>query len=274
VERDLVVRRPSPGLGGEVGGYWGYHHVTRGPVRLREPLSAGVVLIFGLGPDLGIVDRRHPERPAPRFGSFVAGLDDGCTVIEHAGEMRGLQVDLSPLAAGTIFGEPMHALAREAVRLEDLLGAEAGLLEERLMEIDDWAERFMAVEAFLADRLARGRRPPADVEWAWRRLVASGGTRPIGDLAGEIGCTRKHLAVRFREHVGLPPKLVGRMIRFRRALDALGRPGASLAGVAAACGYFDQSHLDREFRDFAGMPPTGYLAERVTSVQDGVADRA
>ncbi|HEX3873049.1 MAG TPA: helix-turn-helix domain-containing protein [Solirubrobacteraceae bacterium] len=271
---ELVTSRAAPGLRGDIRGYWGYHHTTPGRGRQREPLSTGVVLIFGLGPELGIVDRAHPERPAAGFGSFVAGLDDWCTVIEHEGEMHGLQVDLSPLAAGIIFGEPMHTLAREVVRLEDLLGAEAGLLEERIWDCVDWSERFAVVDGFLAGRLARGRRPAADVDWAWRRLVASGGATRITDLAGELGCTRKHLATRFREHVGLPPKLVGRMLRFRGAIDLLGEPGASLAGVAAGCGYYDQSHLVRDFRDFAGASPTEYLADRVTFVQDTGVVRA
>jgi AraC-like DNA-binding protein len=273
VDDELVIGRAHASLRDQIRGYWGYHHVSAGPGRQREPLSTGVVLIFGLGPELGIVDRRAPEHPAARFGSFVAGLDDGCTVIEHSGELRGVQVDLSPLAAATIFGEPMHTLAREAFALEDLLGAEARLLEERLAGIDDWVERFAVVETFLAGRLADGRRPPADVDWAWRRLVASRGTTRIADLAAELGCSRKHLAVRFREHVGLPPKLVARMLRFRHAIDEIGRPAASLAGVAATCGYYDQSHLDREFREFAGASPTVYLAERVTFVQDAGLDR-
>jgi transcriptional regulator GlxA family with amidase domain len=58
-----------------------------------------------------------------------------------------------------------------------------------------------------------------------------------------------------------------RMLRFRRASDLIGS-GTSIAQIAAACGYYDQAHLDRDFRDFAGSTPTAYLAARVTFVQD------
>jgi len=60
-----------------------------------------------------------------------------------------------------------------------------------------------------------------------------------------------------------------RMLRFRHASDCLlGASSSSLSELAATCGYYDQAHLDRDFRDFAQTTPTAYLAERVTFVQD------
>jgi AraC-like DNA-binding protein len=215
----------------------------------------------------GIADPAEPAREAAWFGAFVGGLDDRCPVIEHTGEMRGVQVDLSPLATRMIFRVSMRSLAREVVALEDLLGSEARLFEERLLDAVSWEERFDLVEAMLAAKLLAAPPPPPDIEWAWRRLVASHGRLRIAELATELGCSRKHLAVRFGEHVGLPPKLVARMLRFRRASDLIDT-GTSFAQVAAACGYYDQAHLDRDFRDFAGTTPTAYISERVTFVQD------
>lgn len=270
---ELVVRSANPGLERYIDRYWGYEHWAAGPGRQREPLSTGAVLIFGLGPRLGVVDHGDPDGSPSWFGSFLAGLDDACTVIAHDGVMRGIQVDLTPLATRMIFRVPMYSLAREVVALEDLLGAEGRLLDERLMEASTWERRFELVEATLACKLANAQAPPPDVDWAWRRLVAARGALRIKDLAAELGCSRKHLATRFREHVGLPPKLVARMLRFRHASDLMDKfAGASFAEIAALCGYYDQAHLDRDFRDFAGTTPTGYLAERVTFVQDSGVD--
>jgi AraC-like DNA-binding protein len=278
VNHELLVRRPDPNLRRHIDRLCGYAERTAGPVRQREPLSTRVVLIFGLGPELRLVDLANPARPATRLGSFVAGLDDSCAVIEHDGEMRGVQVDLTPLAARMIFRGPMHTLARQAVALEDLLGREATRLDERLADARTWAERFELVETALAARLAAAEPSPPDVDWAWRRLTAAHGRVRITELAAELGCGRKHLAARFREHVGLPPKLVARMLRFRQTTDVVGsREGARLAEVALACGYYDQAHLDRDFRDFAATTPTAYLADaprRVTFVQDASASAA
>jgi AraC-like DNA-binding protein len=271
VEQELVVRDAAPGLRRYIKRYVGYAERTGAPTRQREPAGPGVALIFGLGPELRVLDPVASMRPPARLGSFFAGPGDSCAVVEHPGEMRGVQVELTPPAARMVFREPMHALARQTVGLEDLLGQEAWSLEERLLEAAGWEERFELVEAALGERLLAAEPPPADVDWAWRRMTETRGRVRIAQLGAEIGCSRKHLAARFREHVGLPPSLVARLLRFRRALELLSSPHATIAAVAFECGYYDQAHLDRDFRDFAATTPTAYVAEqraRVTSVQD------
>ena len=108
--------------------------------------------------------------------------------------------------------------------------------------------------------------PPVapELEWAWRRLMETGGATPVGALAQELGRSRRHLAATFREQIGMPPKALARLLRFERAVDRL-RGGAALADLALDCGYYDQAHFNRDFRQFTGVTPTEYL---VTSVQD------
>jgi transcriptional regulator GlxA family with amidase domain len=65
----------------------------------------------------------------------------------------------------------------------------------------------------------------------------------------------------FLRQVGVSPKLLCRIVRFQRIFAAWRADPSSLARVALECGYFDQSHLVRDFHDFAGAPPAGFLAE-------------
>jgi transcriptional regulator GlxA family with amidase domain len=100
--------------------------------------------------------------------------------------------------------------------------------------------------------------------WAWRRLRASAGGVTVSALADELGCSRRHLTAGFRDHVGLPPKRVARILRFGRVLGLLERSGGrGLGEIAAACGYADQPHLNRDFRAFAGASPGDWLARRM-----------
>jgi AraC-like DNA-binding protein len=92
------------------------------------------------------------------------------------------------------------------------------------------------------------------------RLRASGGTVRVDSLAAEIGCSRRHLAAGFREQVGVSPKLLGRILRFQRAVALVGA-GPGWAEIAARCGYYDQAHMVRDFHQFAGASP-GEFARR------------
>jgi hypothetical protein len=76
--------------------------------------------------------------------------------------------------------------------------------------------------------------------------------------------------------VGLSPKVAARVVRFARATALLRSPRRpALAEVAAACGYYDQPHLNRDFVDLAGCPPGEWMAAELPSVQDaGVGEPA
>ena len=89
----------------------------------------------------------------------------------------------------------------------------------------------------------------------------------MGTLAERAGRSRRHLTARFREHVGLAPKTVARIIRFDRAVGLLQKgSGLSFVELAQECGYFDQAHLIRDFHEFAGTTPREF-ARRV--IPDG-----
>jgi AraC-like DNA-binding protein len=81
----------------------------------------------------------------------------------------------------------------------------------------------------------------------------------VASIAREVGWSRKHLARRFADEVGLGPKSVSRIVRFNRAIAA-SRSGSGWAGIAADCGYADQAHMVREFRELAGNSPVSWAA--------------
>jgi AraC-like DNA-binding protein len=258
---EAVHRAPDARLRGSVWSYTGYVERAAAPMRRLEVPFAGIPVILSLGPSLLVDGVRHR--------SFVAGLDDTPTVTEYAGEQRGIQVDLTPLAARRLLGLPMAELARRVVPVEDVLGDER--LVERLQDAPDWQARFALLDAVLLRRLRAAAPVAPQLEHAWARLRASGGAVEIATLAAEVGWSRRHLAARFGAEVGLPPKTVARILRFERVTRTVRASGGrGLADVAYACGYADQSHLNRDFRAFAGTTPTDFAA-RLLSGGAGVA---
>jgi AraC-like DNA-binding protein len=76
-----------------------------------------------------------------------------------------------------------------------------------------------------------------------------------------MGCSARTLERAFDAYVGVPPIVILRLRRFQRALRvASDWPGLTLAAVAARAGYSDQSHMVRECREFAGVPPSAARA--------------
>jgi AraC-like DNA-binding protein len=254
---ELASRPPHPALAGHIRSLAGWHEVADGPVRRAELPGARIVLVIGFGPSLDV--------DGHRFGSFVAGLHDTPAMTEHAGEGHGIQAYLTPLGARRLLGLPMGELTRQVVELEDLIGRGADELGERLATADGWPARFALLERAIAERVLDAPPVAPELEWAWRRLAASDGAVPVGVLAEATGWSRRHLAARFREELGMPPKAVARVLRFERAVERL-RAGADLAELALDAGYYDQAHFNRDFRSYAGATPTEY--RRVTSVQD------
>lgn len=263
-----VVRRPChPALAGHVAGGMAWAFAERGaPARRPELPHGGIVLVVGAGPPIDVDGRR--------FTALVAGIYDRPVVTGHDGEQAGVEVFLTPPGARRVLGMPLAELARRTEACEDVLGRAGRELAERVADAGSHGERLDVLEAWLLARVRDAEPVRPDVARAWGRIVAAGGDVPMEAVRAELGCSRRHLAARFAQEVGLPPKVYARVVRFERAaaLLAAGRPPAE---VAAACGYSDQAHLGREVAGLAGTTP-GRLAQArapVTDLQDG-RDRA
>jgi AraC-like DNA-binding protein len=266
---ELVSRPPHPALRGHVRRYCGYAERMTAPQRRREVISGDVVLIVAFGPPMRLRYPLDPRAPEERRTSFLVGLHAPLTVTEHDGIADGVQIDLTPLGAHLLLGLPMHEVAGRVLDLEEALGPLGAELPERLVEAPGWEARFSLLDAALARRALAAAPPSPDVQRAWQRLSETCGRLPVGALAAELGCSRRHLAARFREQVGVTPKAAARVLRFHHALERL-RAGERWADIAYDCGYYDQPHLNREFREFAGVTPSE-LAAAIVPARLGVA---
>ena len=256
----LVRGHPHPQLAGIVGGYADFAERTDHPKETGEAPGRGIVVIVDLDAGWTVEGQR--------FGSFVGGLYARPVRVRHEGSARGVQLDLEPPAARLVLGVPAGELAERTVSLEDLFGSEAPRLADELHDAPDTGARFAALDRALIRRVARAQpagRP--DVARAWTLLRASGGRMRVDALAQALGCSRRHLAIRFAEEVGAPPKVAARLIRFEAARRRLG--DVPLARLAAEHGFADQAHLAREFRALGGAPPSEF-----PFVQDGAGPPA
>nr|WP_222131733.1 AraC family transcriptional regulator [Pseudonocardia sp. C8] len=238
-----------------------------GPPGTHQGVSSGhLTVVLCLDGAVELLRKPDPARGAGRFTASVAGLHAAPAVIATGAAQSGMQLALTWRGARTLLGLPAAELAFDVVDLGALLPG-ADVLLDRLHAAPSWTERCAMLDAALcriaATRTGTGA-PPPEVARAWDVLVRSGGTVRVADLAADVGWSPRHLGARLRRETGLGTKTAARVIRFERACTLLRGPGApSPAAVAARCGYADQQHLSRDFRDLAGTTVRAWRAERV-----------
>jgi AraC-like DNA-binding protein len=266
---DSAMGRPAPPLRSFVDRYIGYRQEGFAPGVHRGLPSRHLTFIVSLGDPVDIAGMPDGAQRPAALQAFLGGLHAAPATIRHEGTQVGVSVQLTPLGSWALLGMPAGALAWSVVDLEDLIGRPASEMVERLAEAPTWPGRFAVLDDVLLRRLDDRGGPSPETARAFERLVASGGTLDVGALAREVGWSRRHLSQRFRTELGLPPKVLARVLRFERARRLLQRPARpTLAEVAIVCGYYDQAHMNREWRELAGSSPLAWLAEELPSVQD------
>ncbi|MEE6263885.1 AraC family transcriptional regulator [Plantactinospora sonchi] len=266
---ELLQRLPAPPLRPFLAPYLGYRDRDVPPARHRGLPSPYLTVIITLDDPLMIATHPDPRTAPARYDTLVGGLHTAPAMIEHDGRQSGIQLGLSPLGARALLGLPAGELVDADLSADLVLGPFAGELRERLLAAAGWDERFRVLDRLLLRRFDPGAVPQAELARAWHRLVATGGAVPVSELARETGWSDRYLSRRFGVEIGLSPKRAARVARFDRARRLLqSRAGSGglarsggLAEIAVSSGYYDQAHLDRDFRDFAGCPPSRWLAE-------------
>lgn len=260
---------PGPRLDDLVECYWCYRGSTGDDPGGHRVVPDGCTdLVFHLDPapasGPGAASRAHVAGPMPR--AVVIPRDE----VVHTWGVR-----FRPGGAPAFLGVPADELTGESPDLALLWGDASRTVLDRLDGAAGWEERSGLLDRLLTRRM--NRRQVDEVAIAARRaLSATGGNTPIGELAARLGLSRRHLHRRVTGAVGLSPKLLARILRFRRAVMALhGDPDLEKGRLALRLGYCDQAHFGRDFRELAGVSPGGYLEERgrVRFVQADAADR-
>jgi AraC-like DNA-binding protein len=229
--------------------------------------SATIELVINLREDEVRIHRpQWPERCERYPGAAVSGTYAGPFFIDPRQHGSMLGVHFKPGGALNLLGDPRE-LANCHVALEDLWGVgEAGRLRERLCEASGPAEYFQLLERALLDRLRDSSRSSAYVSAGMELFQRSRFTQGVREVAARVGLSQRRFIQVFTQHVGVTPKLYCRILRFQRVKSLAQRCGCDWAQCAAACGYFDQSHLIRDFREFSGLNPSDYLRQRSDSV--------
>ncbi len=237
---------------------------TAGSVITVSPPTCETELV--LAPDPCMLDHALDGTTPPKPRAFFFGpmqTERGATVSTLVGGMRVVSVVFRPGAGPFLFRVSADEVVDAVVDAEDLLPSEPIAELQRVHELRDRVAVGAALDRVILRLLLRipARAHVPSEESSWLHEVIAGGE--LATVAARSTLSRRQIERRFRDAFGMSPSRLRRIERFRRASRQLVvEPGASLARLAAACGFSDQAHMTREFRALAGVPPTGYVTKR------------
>ena len=170
--------------------------------------------------------------------------------------LKAIRVDFLPGAMFRILKVPMYELLDEGFNAGDLFGSKMKILTEQLSEITALEVGKRLVENFLLERLhSINKQQPFDK--ALRALYINDGNLSITKTASLSCLSIKQFERKCKERIGMNPKSYARILKFSKAYrlhEAF--PEMDWISIAYKSGYYDQMHLIKDFKIFAGANPS------------------
>lgn len=256
--------RPPAPLSAYVDLFWYYAGFQRSHAKERLLPTGTVELVINLHEDeVRTYDNEDTSRCLRNAGCVVVGAHSRYFVLDTAEQIDVIGIHFKPGGAYPFLAPPADRLSNAHVDLEALWGLRTREVRERLLAASTPEDKFAILEQVLLQRLGRGPQPHPAVLHALRCIDGAPQLQTIASLTGRLGLSPKRFIQLFSQQVGLTPKVYCRVQRFQRAIQGVQQQKrVDWAGVAAACGYYDQAHFIRDFRAFSGLNPGAYLSQR------------
>lgn len=177
----------------------------------------------------------------------------------HSGNSGLLGIVFQPIGFYYLFKKRMYEFTQKAFDVKDVLGQKGAIFIEELKAANSNRERIFLTEKFLIENLGRASIKMDDCDHTLELIRLNPGL-PLDDITRYLKVTSRHLRRIFKEKVGIGPKYYQKICRIHRILQLTQEDGDfDLLELAFYCGYFDQSHFIKDFKQFTGKTPFQYF---------------
>ncbi|HKR37360.1 MAG TPA: DUF6597 domain-containing transcriptional factor [Steroidobacteraceae bacterium] len=261
----MLRYRPAPPLSSFIDQFW----YVRGydPDRKRQSAlpTGSVDLTFNLAADDLWVFANAADHVGMRFdGAVVHGAQSRYFVLDARRDVHVIGVHFLPGGGAALLGVRAQELTDRHIALSDIWGERARTLREQLLEAPTPAAKFALLEDAMLEQYWRARLRPQRfvhpaISFALRGMQTAPTEVRIAQIQTSTGYSPRRFTTLFTDTVGLTPKLYSRINRLRSVVERVARGGElAWADLASEYGYYDQSHLTRDFREFSGVTPGEY----------------
>lgn len=187
--------------------------------------------------------------------SAIVGPQVSRVTLDINKDHKAVRVGFHPGGLYRLLGVPMHEMVDDHFDAEDVFGSEMREVNQRLQEAASFDAINEVITDFLLGQVKRLKRPmPFDL--AMLELLKYNGNIPVEQLASAACLSLRQFERVSKERIGVPPKFFSRITRFSKAYRMRERSSElSWTSIAHECGYFDQMHFIRDFKEFAGVAP-------------------
>ena len=187
--------------------------------------------------------------------SVIVGLQSSTVVLDVNKSHKAVRVGFHPGGMFRLLGFSMAEMIDGSYDAADIFGNEICEIDNRLQEAGSFDEIRDVIEKFLLGKMNLLKRS-LPFDHAMLELLRLNGNIPIEKLASLACLSLRQFERVSKERIGFSPKVYARLIRFSKAYRLRENfPLISWTSIAHECGYFDQMHLIRDFKEFTGIPP-------------------
>lgn len=206
--------------------------------------------------DKGVLYQNNKALP----GIILYGQATSHAEIRIKGTFCTTGIHFYPHALKSIFGLNADELTDTCMNLDILTGEQGFQLSAQLSETASFGEQIAIISAYLLSQIQQHKRyDDKAIQYAISCIKQTKGNISVKELRTVLQVSERNFERRFKQQVGISPKLFTRISRFQASLHLLRNSEyEKLSDIAFLNEYADQSHFIRAFREFAGCSPFQY----------------
>lgn len=191
------------------------------------------------------------------FIPYVVGTMTTFSEITYLGEIKMLGIRFRPGAITSFTRVPIIEFTDSTIDIPSIETILDIHFYQVIQEKENIEDILLYVDNYLLGRLSHLHLQDQRIEYGVSLIQQANGNISVSDLASKLCMSKRQMERKFISDIGVSPKTFCKIIQFRNTLHFIrSLSHASLFDIAIDCGYYDHSHLIKDFRRFSGSLPS------------------
>lgn len=249
------IIHPSPLLSQYVKHYWILN--TNSSDAIQTTPSGCVHLVFHRGDNLHFLSGKTQPK------NFIRGQFSNYNTLLSGGHIDMIAVIFHPLGLTPFASFPLSEIYNRYVDIESFEIEDLTNLQKKISNEENALLCVKLIEDFLISKVYNFNHYNYSRLFHGVQLIQEQVGINVSTLANKVCLGYRHFKREFQKYVGIEPKEYLRVIRFQKTLYTLqNNPNIDMGELAYLCGFYDNSHLVKDFKSMTGCSPTEYLSSR------------